>query len=193
MSTQSQKRLFLANRGRLAVIWLGIAVLGRLIPHLPNLTPMTSLSLFAGSKLPRLQAILLLLFSLFISDVVLAYLNGYPVVSWWTCFTYSGFIGMAMASSRWLRGENVTRRLPALILGSSLGFWLWTNFGVWLTTTWFPKSVTGLIICYTAALPFLRTEIIGDVVWGVIIFGGFLFVQKFTNFVSKKTSPCQFE
>ena len=68
-------------------------------------------------------------------------------------------------SSKWI--------YPAYFVGASFGFWIWTNFGVWLTSHLYPKSFAGLIACYTLALPFLRNALLGDLIWGVLIFGIF--------------------
>ena len=46
------------------------------------------------------------------------------------------------------------------ILGSSLLFFLVTNFGVWYLG--YPNTLAGLVSCYTLALPFFISTIIGD-------------------------------
>lgn len=168
------KHDFMANK-KLALLWVIFGVLGRLIPHFPNVTPMTSLCLFCGSKLSRLVGFLSLLLTLFVSDLLLALILGYPIFSMWTLFTYSGFAVIMLISSKL---KYSARILPGYLLASSLGFWLWTNFGVWLTSAIYTKSFVGLIACYTAALPFLRNAIIGDLLWGAIIFGSYSLVQS---------------
>jgi hypothetical protein len=60
---------------------------------------------------------------------------------------------------------------PTCILCSSLGFWIWTNFGVWATSGLYSKTLTGLGECYIAALPFLLNSLIGDMIWGLAILG----------------------
>lgn len=150
-----------------------VGVLGRLIPHIPNVTPLTSLSLFAGINLSCRAAILSLLFTMFVSDIGLALLLGYPVFGYWTLFTYAGFLMIVILGSRLQCSWKI---LPVYILISSFGFWCWTNFGVWLATNLYPKTLTGLCACYIAALPFLRNSLIGDMVWGMVIFGVFNFV-----------------
>lgn len=43
------------------VFWTVIAILGRVLPHLPNATPLTGLSLMAGVLLTRPKAIFITL------------------------------------------------------------------------------------------------------------------------------------
>ena len=151
------------------VFWIvTIGVLGRLVPHVPNVTPLTGLSLFVGASLPRPIALLILMFTLFISDLLLAFVFGYPAIGYFTLFTYTGFIGIAFIGSRF----KCTRgNFPFYVLGVSFSFWVWTNFGVWLTGDLYPKTVEGLGICYYMALPFLRNALVGDLIWVSVIFG----------------------
>jgi hypothetical protein len=158
------------KRAKVTILWVILGVLGRLIPHLPNMTPMASLSLYAGSNLRRGAAFISLFGTLFISDCVLAYLQGYPIFSYWSLFTYTGFAAILLFGNI-LKNNYKLSTVAAFLFISSLGFWLWTNFGVWLTSALYAKTVVGLGMCYLAALPFLRNELIGDLVWGLIIFG----------------------
>jgi hypothetical protein len=160
----------------LVLLWIATGICGRLFPHLPNVTPMTSLSLFAGSKLPKGLRLITILGALFISDLALSYLYGYPILSYWSLFAYSGFAFITLFGSHLSMQPQVKKLLPC-ILGSGLFFWLWTNFGVWLTSAIYAKSFSGLVACYIAALPFLRNALIGDLIWGGVIFGSFAFVS----------------
>jgi len=74
----------------------------------------------------------------------------------------------AMGSTRptWL--PSLTSYLLVSLL--SLAYWLWTNFGVWSTTHWYPKTIVGLIECYVVALPFLSNAWLGDMIWLTILF-----------------------
>jgi len=171
---------FLKDQRKLAIFWVFFAVLGRLIPHLPNVTPMTSLSLFAGSKLSRLAtSVTAILLALLISDIALAFLFGYPIFSYWTIFTYTGFVGVTLVGTRI---KNLSyKNLPLWLVGSTFGYWLWTNFGVWLTSDMYTKTFAGLINCYLMALPFLRSALLGDLIWGMVIFGAFAALLKMLN------------
>jgi len=149
-----------------------VGIVGRLIPHVPNVTPLLGLSLFSGANLARWQAWLTLIITLAVSDIFLALIYGYPIFSFWSLFTYSGFIAVMFLGAY---GGKVFSRWRSLlyVTAASLGFWLWTNFGVWLTSNLYVKTLSGLMQCYVMALPFLRNEIIGDLVWSVVFFGLF--------------------
>jgi hypothetical protein len=47
---------------------------------------------------------------------------------------------------------------------ASLFFFLWTNFGVWISDSFhmYPTTWVGLINCYFAGLPFLKLNLAGN-------------------------------
>lgn len=167
------------SKSKLVWFYLTIGVLARLIPHPANFTPITNLCMFSGSKLPKYIALPAMLLLLAISDALLAHIYGYPIFSSWSIFTYSGFAAMVLISTK-LKANPSIKRLLTYLLSFSLGFWLWTNFGVWLTG-YYPHTFAGLISCYTLALPFLRNALLGNLVWMAVIWGSFVTVKKFAH------------
>ena len=158
------------KNNKVIMAYLVLGVLGRLIPHPPNITPLNNLCLFAGSKLSKALAIMTMLLCIVISDLLLAYFKGYPVFGYWSWFTYSGLIAVVLLGAR-LGNNHSVYKLLIYVLGSAFGFWLWTNLGAWLLTPYYAKNLMGLISCYIAALPFLGNSLLGDLGWMVVIFG----------------------
>jgi len=56
-------------------------------------------------------------------------------------------------------------------IASSVIFYFVTNWAVWQFGTMYEQTITGLIQCYVAALPFFRNSIIGDVLYTGGLFG----------------------
>jgi hypothetical protein len=156
-----------------ASAWLVLGVIARVIPHPANVSPMTSISLFGGAKLSRGMAFLLTFATLIASDLLLSLVYGHEAFGPWTFFTYSGFAAIVFAGS-FLKNSAALRTI-GFLLGSSLFFWLWTNFGIWATGQYglYPRNLEGLVACYVAALPFLRNALLGDLAWGAVFFLGF--------------------
>lgn len=50
---------------------------------------------------------------------------------------------------------------------ASLFFYFYTNFGVWFLDAFgmYPKTLTGLIECYVMGLPFLRLNLLGNLLF----------------------------
>ncbi|GAH11350.1 unnamed protein product, partial [marine sediment metagenome] len=84
------------NQIILLLLWVMVGVLGRWVPHIPNVTPLTSLSLLAGAVFSKRIALLFLLITAILSDVMLAWMYHYPVFGAWTFFTYTGFMCIAL-------------------------------------------------------------------------------------------------
>ena len=128
-----------------------LAVLTRLIPHPPNIAPITGIALFAGSRLDnKKMAFLLLMLCMLISDIFLGFSSITPFV--YLAFMMISYIGI-----------NSKKISNGTILGSSVLFFLLTNFGVWMLG--YPFTFAGLVSCYTMALPFFVNTIVGDLVF----------------------------
>ena len=134
-----------------------LAVWFRLIPHPPNVAPITALALFSGASFRnKWFSIMFPLIAMVLSDIVL----GFSTISLWV---YSAFILITMFA--WLVKEL---RWTSILI-SSLIFFIVSNFGVWVLS--YPHTIEGLITCYTIAIPFFGYSILGDMAWSLILFG----------------------
>jgi hypothetical protein len=147
----------------LLIIVLAVAL--RLLPHPPNVVPITALALFGGVYLNKKYALIIPLLVMFISDLFLGFHNTIPYV--YGSFLLSGLIGL------WLRQHKKTSIIIIAALLSSLLFFIITNFGVWLVSGMYSHSITGLINCYVLALPFYRNTILGDLIYVGVFFGAY--------------------
>ena len=137
------------NRRDLIVLsLLVLAVITRLLPHPPNVTPITAIALFGGCNIKdKNLAFVLPLLCMFITDLFL----GFHVIM---PFVYMSFMMISYI------GINSKKIGNGTIFGSSLLFFLVTNLGVWYLG--YPNTFAGLVSCYTLALPFFVNTIIGD-------------------------------
>lgn len=150
-------------------LWIFIGVVGRLIMHLPDATPLTSLCVLSPVYFSKRLSVFIMLITLMLSDFALHMLMHYPLYGLWTLFTYSGWLGVIFLGVFLAKKMTAPRALYFSCSGA-LFFWIWTNFGTWITTAMYPHSFSGLMMCYAAALPFLRNSVIASVVWtGVIV------------------------
>ena len=125
-----------------------LAVITRLLPHPPNVAPITAIALFGGCNIKdKNLALALPLVCMFITDLFL----GFHVIM---PFVYISFMCISYIGISSKKINNGT------ILGSSLLFFLVTNLGVWYLG--YPNTLAGLVSCYTLALPFFVNTIIGD-------------------------------
>lgn len=139
------------------LILFGIAV--RLLPHAPNMTPITAIA-FAGSLyLGRKWAILLPILALFLSDLLIGFYDWRILLSVYGSFALIGLLSFVAAQYRALLPLGLS------VIGASLTFFLITNGAVWVFSPWYEKTISGLLYSYELGLPFLRNMLIGDVLY----------------------------
>lgn len=159
-----------ATKGVVLFSFVAVTVIARIVPHPANVTPLTALSLWTGAQYNPKISLVLMLITLLTSDALLAVLYNQAWLDTWSFFTYTGFLSITWLSTRLTKISH----LPIYTISASLGYWLWTNFGVWALANHYAKTPAGLINCYVKALPFLTNSIIGDIIWVSLIFGCFL-------------------
>lgn len=167
----------LKKLGWLSGLLLLVGFVSRVLPHTPNATAIIFASLALGAYQPRTKALLVALGMWISTDCALALINHHAVFGSWSFFTYSGALGVVFLGSS-MKARTYTYSLAYLFLASFL-FWTWTNFGVWLFSGMYEKTFHGLSGCYTAALPFLRNQWWGDLVWFLLFAGIFSLIAKF--------------
>lgn len=135
---------------------IGIAVAGRLLPHLPNATPLTAVAARARTHLGTGWAVAIPLIALVVSDVAIGFYDWRILVSVYLSFAAIGL------TSHLVSVRSVFMTKLAFAASASFLFFLITNLAVWFFSPWYPKTLSGLLYCYTLGLPFLRTMFLGD-------------------------------
>ncbi len=145
------KQKILAALGLIAV-----GVVGRLLPHLPNATPVTAIARVAAAQLGKKWAIVITLITLVVSDSIIGWYDWRLMLS-----VYASFAVIAYAS--WVVYIMQKAWASALFTAMApLFFFFTTNTAVWALSAWYPKTIAGLLFCYAAGLPFLGAMIVGD-------------------------------
>ena len=148
-----------------AFILILAAALSRMLPHLPNMVPVTALALFAGVYLDRRLTFVVPMAAMLITDWFIGF---HSTAIWvYASFVVIGFVGL------WLRNhQGVVATIGASVTGSLL-FYLITNFGVWLSPPFmYEQTLSGLVQCYVAAIPFFRNTLAGNGAGTTLSIGG---------------------
>jgi hypothetical protein len=151
----------------IAIILILIGASLRLIPHLPNFTPIVAIAIFAGVYLNKKIAFLVPFLAMVISDIFIGYyepsLMGFVYGSFFICVLLGFYL---KNHKKWylLLGGSVM---------ASLIFFFLTNFAVWAFTPWYGKNLIGLIQCYILALPFFKNTLAGDLFYAFVFFGAY--------------------
>ena len=153
-----------------------LSALGRLAPHAPNVTPLGGSCLFAGSRVSGMLAYLLPLAVMIATDPIVGHAGGAsggytwasPVI--YACFLINVWIGRRML-------RNVTAvRVGAAAFLCSLQFFVLTNLALWAGAAAthnpiYTADLSGLLLCYTLAIPFWGRTLAGDLLFSGAIFG----------------------
>lgn len=149
---------------------------------LSNFTPIGAIALFGGTYFTdKYKAYLVPLLTLFVSDILVTH----AYTGQWTLFydgflwVYASFAIMVFIGSRIKKVNAGTVLLGAL--AAVLVHWLLTDIQPWLAGTLYNKDITGYYQSLIAAIPFERNLLLGNLVYGAILFGGFELAQtRFT-------------
>ena len=146
-------------------------VVTRLLPHPPNFTPVAAIALFGGASFSKVRAAFFVpLLGLLLSDLVLGFSMITPVV--YACFALITCIGLS------LRQRQSVGSVTAAAVMSVLLFFVLSNFGTWCLSGLYPKTGTGLLQCYTAALPFMRNMLTSTLLYTALLFGGLALAER---------------
>ena len=139
-----------------------------------NFTPVGAMALFGGAYFSdKWKAFLVPLATLFISDIALDYLYFGKFMLFYSGAlpVYIAFALMVLIGT-YIKKVNVTNVVLGS-LGAVLVHWLITDIDPWLQGTMYSKSFYGYGESLIAAIPFEKGMLLGNLVYGAILFGGF--------------------
>jgi hypothetical protein len=151
---------------------------------LPNFAPVAALALFAGYYFrSRWTAAALPLCVMMVTDLMIGgyepavmaavYLALAAPVLWGGFLRRLSLDRGEQPHGAWTGATAATAGLATSSLAASVFFFLASNFAHWVFTDMYPKTAEGLGHCYTAALPFFRYTLAGDLAFASVLFGGY--------------------
>lgn len=158
------------NQSRLFTLvgFLCIGIISRFVPHPPNFTAINALALFGSLYFGnRWMALLAILSTMLISDLALSF---HPTL---ISVYFALGLTVLLGGSSYV-GKTLYRTSMMSFCASAL-FFIVSNFGVWLSFAIYPKTLEGLALCYTAAIPFFGNQVFGDITYSVVFFSLFKF------------------
>jgi hypothetical protein len=140
------------------------------IPHIWNFTAVGALAVFSGAQFKdKIVAFVLPLAAMALSDLFIG--NGF------SSLVYTGFVAMVICGFLIRNRKSVTNILLSSIC-SAIVFYLITNFAFFYPATLYPRNLSGIYTSYVMALPFLNNMIVGNLIYGFVLFGSFYFLEK---------------
>lgn len=156
-----QKLLTARNLVVLALVLLSIAA--RLIPHMPNVTPVAAVALLAGAYWKKPWSLLVPAAIMLVSDIFVGF------YAWQIMLSVYGSLILTAWMGEWVKKYNPWRVIGSAI-ASSVIFYLVTNAAVWAFGHMYPATFDGLILSYYYGLPFFRLTLLGNMAYTFAIF-----------------------
>jgi hypothetical protein len=165
------------TRNTVIMLMIIFAVLMRIVTYkfqfLSNFTPVGAIALFGGAYFKdKWKAYLVPLAGLFLSDIAINSMYAHNLVLWnsgaiymYLCFMAMVFIGTL------IKKVNVVNVFLASV-ASVLVHWLVMDLP-WLYGTFYAHTWAGYGQSLVAAIPFEKNMVLGDLLYGAILFGGF--------------------
>ncbi len=150
--------------------------------------PQIAMALFAGSiSKDKRFAFLFPVLSLFISDLLYQFLysQGLSTIKGFYSGQWQNYLLIASIT---IIGFFINKnKVGQIFIGSIAGavyFFLISNFMVWIGGGWdinnqpYPRSFSGLMLCYSEALPFFKWSVLSTLLFNGIFFGSFYLLGK---------------
>lgn len=151
----------------LIVLLFALGLAARLMPHPPNLVPISAIAMFAGFIFGRgALAVAIPLSAMLLGDAIIGAYD-YRVMA----VVYAA-LTLPVAMS-WFISRVAPVRIVVATVASSFVFFAATNMAVWYFGTLYDHTTAGLVDCYVSALPFFRNTLVGDLAWAAVLFGGY--------------------
>ncbi|MBU4331829.1 hypothetical protein KKD19_04700 [Patescibacteria group bacterium] len=160
------------------------AITRLLLKDLPNVETITITALLAGSMLGWGYAIVVALSAMAITDVVIG--NDSILLFTWSAFVIIGLLGVILRHKS-KTGAKYILQMTGLGMGASVFFYLFTNFGVWLLwPQMYVHTWQGLVQCYVMGLPFLKYNMLGNLVIVPVVSSVVVFAPQWLKLYNRK-------
>jgi len=171
-----------------AYLLLVLAILTRLLPHhaMLNFTAVGGALLYFGAR-RSWREMLAPLAALIATDYFLTVYSYHYEFVWTSYVTSWAWIVAVMAlGAILLKSRTSWLRVGAAVVLGPTSFWLVSNYAVWaasshtvpLAKDMYPHTLSGLIACYAAGVPFYRNDLLSTAIVAGLAFGVPVLVRK---------------
>lgn len=161
-----------------------LAAFSRVIPHMPNFSPLGAIGLFGAAHFSKKwQAFLIPIAATWLSDLFInnvIYAQYYRTFTWFYegfYWQYGSYLLITLAGLLIFRKVNAQRVITGALTSTAI-FFLITNFACFPGNPTYPQNFGGLLTCYAAGIPFLKGTLLGDLFYSGVLFGSFALLQQ---------------
>ena len=160
----------------LTLILIVAAILSRFVPHPFNFTAIGASALLAGYAFRgKFMAFLIPLIALWLSDLVFnnvvysSSYDGFVLFTNGAIWIYGSFALIVLMGSGLKKVTVPSVGLRAIM--SATIFFLITNAAAWFANPVYTQDLAGLISSYLMGIPFFLNDILGTIVYSLLLFG----------------------
>jgi hypothetical protein len=150
----------------IAYLLLLVAVLSRVLPHAGwmNFTAVGGALLYFGARRPWREMVIPLL-TLAATDYFLTvYVYHYSFRWQWYATTWTWYVAAMVLGQILLHARTNFVRVAAAGLLGPTSFFVVSNYAVWMVGGLYAPSLAGLGVCYMAAIPFYRNDLVSTAI-----------------------------
>ena len=166
-----------------AYLLLLVAVLSRLLPHAGwlNFTAVGGALLYFGARRPW-REMLAPLAALMATDYFLTVFS-YGYAFRWQQYlpTWAWYVAAMALGQILLHSKTTVVRVGAGVVLGPTSFFLISNYAVWAAGGMYPATLSGLMTCYTAAVPFYRNDLASTAIVAGLAFGVPVLVRRMNS------------
>jgi len=171
---------------------LMLAVISRFwLVEIPNFKPVAAIALLSGLLFSRfILALALPVCAMLLSDFQIGSYDALVMFAVYGSLLLCPLIGWG--ASRWSQSRQFDRtQMAGVVCGSALLmsvlFFVLTNLAVW--QVWYGGSVSQLVSCYVAAIPFFKYTLLSNLVFSLGGLGLYWLVSDLSVKMAAKLSP----
>lgn len=164
----------------LSILLVLVAVVGRLIPHPWNMTPVGAAAIFAGVHIGKRAAVLVPLLGMLVGDIFLGFYSLPLLLVVYLSMIMSGLLSYSTRNERGV-GMFIARPIASATL-----FYLMTNVAVWMFGTMYPHTAPGLLASFIAGVPFYGHQVFGDILYVSLFFGLYEWMRRYSRATSMR-------
>ena len=138
----------------LGILLIVLGVLGRLLPHPWNFTPLLAIGLYGSRYVGVGFSLTVVAITMLVSDALIRFYSVPVMISVYATLFLSASFG-------WYARRGLRPIVAASVAGSTL-FFLTTNWAVWQFGSMYSHTFLGLVDSFLAGLPFYRNALVGD-------------------------------
>jgi hypothetical protein len=163
-----------------------VAALYRILPgRLNGYAPQWAMALFAGAVIKdKKWALVIPVLSMLISDLLyqVLYINHLSPIQGFYQGQWINYLLFASVTFFGFLIKKITvKNVFILSLVAPTYYFLVSNFLTWAGVgeyVTYPKTMNGLLTCYTLGLPFYRTSLIATLIFSGILFGSYYLLKR---------------